>query len=276
MSRTFRQHSILPGFGLAMGFTVFYLSLIVLIPLGATFLKTFGTGWGHFWETVTGARALASYRLSIGASLVAAAINSVLGLLTAWVLVRYEFPGKRIVDALVDLPFALPTAVAGITLTALFAGNGWVGSWLEPLGIKVAFTWLGVVVALTFIGLPFVVRTVQPVLQELDPDFEEAAATLGAGRWQSLKRVVFPELFPALLTGFALAFARAVGEYGSVIFISGNMPMRTEITPLLIVTKLSQYDYAGATALAVATLMMSFVLLFLINLLQWWSRARYA
>jgi sulfate/thiosulfate transport system permease protein len=276
MKRAFRSHSILPGFGLTMGFTVFYLSLIVLIPLGATFLKTFSAGWGHFWETVTGARALASYRLSIGASLVAAAINSVLGLLTAWVLVRYEFPGKRIVDALVDLPFALPTAVAGITLTALFAGNGWVGSWLEPLGIKVAFTWLGVVVALTFIGLPFVVRTVQPVLQELDPEFEEAAATLGAGRWQSLKRVVFPELFPALLTGFALAFARAVGEYGSVIFISGNMPMRTEITPLLIVTKLSQYDYAGATALAVATLMMSFALLFLINLLQWWSRARYA
>jgi len=276
MKRAFRSHSILPGFGLTMGFTVFYLSLIVLIPLGATFLKTFSSGWGHFWETVTGARALASYRLSIGASLVAAAINSVLGLLAAWVLVRYEFPGKRIVDALVDLPFALPTAVAGITLTAMFAGNGWVGSWLEPLGIKIAFTWLGVVVALTFIGLPFVVRTVQPVLQELDPEFEEAAANLGADRWQSLKRVVFPELFPALLTGFALAFARAVGEYGSVIFISGNMPMRTEITPLLIVTKLSQYDYAGATALAVATLMMSFVLLFLINLLQWWSRARYA
>jgi len=276
MKRAFRPHSILPGFGLAMGFTVFYLSLIVLIPLGATFLKTFSAGWGHFWETVTGARALASYRLSIGASLVAAAINSVLGLLAAWVLVRYDFPGKRIVDALVDLPFALPTAVAGITLTTLFAGSGWVGSWLEPLGIKVAFTWLGVVVALTFIGLPFVVRTVQPVLQELDPEFEEAAATLGAGRWQSLKRVVFPELLPALSTGFALAFARAVGEYGSVIFISGNMPMRTEITPLLIVTKLSQYDYAGATALAVATLMMSFVLLFLINLLQWWRRARYA
>ena len=276
MKRAFRSHSILPGFGLTMGFTVFYLSLIVLIPLGATFLKTFSAGWGHFWETVTGARALASYRLSIGASLLAAAINSVLGLLAAWVLVRYEFPGKRIVDALVDLPFALPTAVAGITLTAMFAGNGWIGSWLEPLGIKVAFTWLGVVVALTFIGLPFVVRTVQPVLQELNPEFEEAASTLGADRWQSLKRVVFPELFPALLTGFALAFARAVGEYGSVIFISGNMPMKTEITPLLIVTKLSQYDYAGATALAVATLMMSFVLLFLINLLQWWSRARYA
>src|SRR6266566_146237 len=275
MKHAFRPHSILPGFGLTMGFTVFYLSLIVLIPLGATFLKTFSAGWGHFWETVTGARALASYRLSIGASLLAAAINSVLGLLAAWVLVRYEFPGKRIVDALVDLPFALPTAVAGITLTAMFAGNGWIGSWLEPLGIKVAFTWLGVVVALTFIGLPFVVRTVQPVLQELDPEIEEAAATLGARRWQSLKRVVFPELFPPLLTGFALAFARAVGEYGSVIFISGNMPMRTEITPLLIVTKLTQFDYAGATALAVATLMMSFVLLLFINMLQWWSRSRY-
>jgi sulfate/thiosulfate transport system permease protein len=276
MRRTFRQHSILPGFGLTMGFTVFYLSLIVLIPLGATFLKGFSIGWGHFWETVTGARALASYRLSIGASLIAAALNSGLGLLAAWVLVRYEFPGKRIADALVDLPFALPTAVAGITLTAMFAGNGWAGKWLEPLGIKVAFTWLGVVVALTFIGLPFVVRTVQPVLLELDPEIEEAAATLGASRWQSLKRVVFPELLPALLTGFALAFARAIGEYGSVVFISGNMPMKTEITPLLIVTKLSQYDYTGATALAVATLVMSFVLLFFINLLQWWSRARYA
>jgi sulfate transport system permease protein len=276
MNRRFRQHSILPGFGLAMGFTVFYLSLIVLIPLGATFLKTFAGGWDHFWETVSGARALASYRLTIGASLTAAAINAVLGLLAAWVLVRYDFPGKRLVDALIDLPFALPTAVAGITLTAMFAPNGWVGSWLEPLGIKVAFTWLGVVVALTFIGLPFVVRTVQPVLQELDPEFEEAAAMLGADRWQVLKRVVFPEVFPALLTGFALAFARAVGEYGSVIFISGNMPMKTEITPLLIVTKLSQYDYRGATALAVAMLIMSFALLLLINLLQWWSRARYA
>ena len=203
-------------------------------------------------------------------------MNAVFGLLVAWVLVRYRFPGKRLIDALVDLPFALPTAVAGITLTAMFAPNGWVGSWLEPLGIKVAFTWLGVVVALTFIGLPFVVRTVQPVLQELDSEFEEAAATLGAGRLQVLKRVVLPEVFPALLTGFALAFARAVGEYGSVIFISGNMPMKTEITPLLIVTKLSQYDYTGATALAVAMLLMSFALLFLINLLQWWSRARYA
>jgi sulfate/thiosulfate transport system permease protein len=276
MSRPFRQHSILPGFGLTMGFTIFYLSLIVLLPLGAAFLNTFTMGWTQFWETVTGARALASYRLSIGASLLAASINTVLGLLAAWVLVRYEFPGKRLVDALVDLPFALPTAVAGITLTALFAGNGWLGAWLEPLGIKVAFTWLGVVVALTFIGLPFVVRTVQPVLQELDPEIEEAAATLGANRWQSLRRVIFPELLPALLTGFSLAFARAIGEYGSVVFISGNMPMKTEITPLLIVTKLANYDYSGATALAVATLMMSFVLLLFINLLQWWSRARYA
>ena len=276
MIRTIRQHSILPGFGLTMGFTIFYLSLIVLLPLGAAFLKTFAMGWTEFWETVTGARVLASYRLSIGASLTAASINSVLGLLAAWVLVRYEFPGKRIVDALIDLPFALPTAVAGITLTAMFAGNGWVGSWLEPLGIKVAFTWLGVVVALTFIGLPFVVRTVQPVLQELDPEIEEAAATLGAGRWQSFRRVIFPELLPALLTGFALAFARAVGEYGSVVFISGNMPMKTEITPLLIITKLAQYDYSGATALAVATLTMSFVLLLFINLLQWWNRTRYA
>jgi sulfate transport system permease protein len=258
-----------------MGFTIFYLSVIVLIPLGAAFLKTFTMSWATFWQTVTGPRALAAYQLSIGASLIAAGINSVLGLLTAWVLVRYKFPGKRIVDALVDLPFALPTAVAGITLTAMFAGNGWVGAWLEPLGVKVAFSWLGVVVALTFIGLPFVVRTVQPVLQELDPEIEEAAATLGASRWQTLRRVLFPELFPALLTGFALAFARAVGEYGSVIFISGNMPMKTEIVPLLIVTKLANYDYAGATALAVATLTLSFVLLLLINLLQWWSRARY-
>jgi sulfate transport system permease protein len=273
---TLRQHSILPGFGLAMGFTVFYLSLIVLIPLGAAFLNTLTMGWAQFWETVTGARALASYKLSLGASMIAASVNTVLGLLTAWVLVRYEFFGKRVVDALVDLPFALPTAVAGITLTAMFAGNGWIGAWLEPLGIKVAFTWLGVVVVLTFIGLPFVVRTVQPVLQELDPEIEEAAATLGASRWQTLRRVVFPELLPALLTGFALAFARAVGEYGSVIFISGNMPMKTEITPLLIVTKLANYDYAGATALAVATLAMSFVLLFFINVLQWWSRRRYA
>jgi sulfate/thiosulfate transport system permease protein len=276
MERAWRQHSILPGFGLAMGFTVFYLCLIVLIPLGAAFLKTFSMTWSHFWDTVTGPRALASYRLTLGASFAGAAINTLMGMIVAWVLVRYEFRGKSIVDALVDLPFALPTAVAGITLTALFAGNGWVGRFLEPLGIKVAFTWLGVVVALTFIGLPFVVRTVQPVLQDLDPEIEEAAATLGASRWQAWKRVLFPELMPALLTGFSLAFARAIGEYGSVVFISGNMPMKTEITPLLIVTKLAQFDYAGATALAVATLALSFVLLLFINLLQWWSRTRYA
>jgi sulfate/thiosulfate transport system permease protein len=259
-----------------MGFTLLYLSLIVLIPLGAAFLKTFTMSWSQFWGTVTGPRALASYRLSLGASLIGAAINTVMGMMVAWVLVRYRFPGKRIFDALVDLPFALPTAVAGITLTAMFAPNGWVGRYLDPLGVKVAFTELGVVVALTFIGLPFVVRTVEPILQDLELEIEEAAATLGATRWQSWRRVIFPELMPALLTGFALAFARAVGEYGSVVFISGNMPMRTEITPFLIVTKLAQFDYAGATALAVAMLVMSFVLLLLINLLQWWSQSRYA
>jgi sulfate transport system permease protein len=276
MALSLKQRSVLPGFGLTMGFTLLYLSLIVLIPLSATFLKTAAMGWGQFWSTVTEPRALASYRLSFGASLIGAAINMVFGMLAAWVLVRYSFPGKRIVDAMVDLPFALPTAVAGITLTAVFARSGWIGSHLEPLGIKVAFTPLGVVVALTFIGLPFVVRTVQPVLQDLDAEIEEAAASLGASRWQTVTRVILPSLLPALLTGFALAFARAVGEYGSVIFISGNMPMRTEITPLLIVTKLEQYDYAGATAIGVVMLVMSFALLFIINLLQWWSRRRYA
>jgi sulfate/thiosulfate transport system permease protein len=276
MLQAFHRHRVLPGFGLTLGFSVFYLSLIVLIPLGTAFLKTFTMSWDQFWTTVTGARALASYRLSLGASMTAAAINTVMGLVVAWVLVRYEFTGKRILDALVDLPFALPTAVAGITLTAMFAGNGWLGSFFESLGVKVAFTWLGVVVALTFIGLPFVVRTLEPILQDLDPEIEEAAATLGANRWQAWTRVIFPELLPAVLTGFALAFARAIGEYGSVVFISGNMPMQTEITPLLIMTKLAQFDYAGATALAVAMLTLSFGLLFLINLLQWWSRARYA
>jgi len=276
MLQAFHRHRVLPGFGLTLGFSVFYLSLIVLIPLGTAFLKTFTMSWDQFWTTVTGARALASYRLSLGASMTAAAINTVMGLVVAWVLVRYEFTGKRILDALVDLPFALPTAVAGITLTAMFAGNGWLGSFFESLGVKVAFTWLGVVVALTFIGLPFVVRTLEPILQDLDPEIEEAAATLGANRWQAWTRVIFPELLPAVLTGFALAFARAIGEYGSVVFISGNMPMQTEITPLLIMTKLAQFDYAGATALAVAMLALSFGLLFLINLLQWWSRARYA
>jgi sulfate transport system permease protein len=276
MTLSLKQRSVLPGFGLTMGFTLLYLSLIVLIPLSATFLKTATMSWGQFWSTVTEPRALASYRLSFGASLIGAAINMVFGMLAAWVLVRYSFPGKRVVDAMVDLPFALPTAVAGITLTAVFARSGWIGSYLEPLGIKVAFTPLGVVVALTFIGLPFVVRTVQPVLQDLDAEIEEAAASLGASRWQTVTRVILPALLPALLTGFALAFARAVGEYGSVIFISGNMPMRTEITPLLIVTKLEQYDYAAATAIGVVMLVMSFALLFIINLLQWWSRRRYA
>jgi sulfate transport system permease protein len=276
MPLSLKRRSVVPGFGLTMGYTLFYLSLIVLIPLSATFLKTATMSWGQFWNTVSEPRVLASYRLSFGASLVGAAINAVFGLLAAWVLVRYSFPGKRIVDALVDLPFALPTAVAGITLTAVFSSNGWIGRHLEPLGIKVAFTPLGVVIALTFIGLPFMVRTVQPVLQDLEAELEEAAASLGASRWQTLIRVILPEVSPALLTGFALAFARAVGEYGSVIFISGNMPMRTEITPLLIVTKLEQYDYAGATAIGVVMLMMSFVLLFIINLLQWWSHKRYA
>ena len=274
MERAWRQHSILPGFGLAMGFTVFYLCLIVLIPLGAAFLKTFSMTWSHFWDTVTGPRALASYRLTLGASFAGAAINTLMGMIVAWVLVRYEFRGKSIVDALVDLPFALPTAVAGITLTALFAGNGWVGRFLEPMGIKVAFTWLGVVVALTFIGLPFVVRTVQPVLQDLDPEIEEAAATLGASRWQAWKRVLFPELMPALLTGFSLAFARAIGEYGSVIFIAGNVPGFTEIVPLLIVIKLEQFDYPGAAVVAALMLIASFILLLAINLLQAWTRRR--
>jgi len=270
-----RRH-VLPGFGLTMGFTLLYLGLIVLIPLSVVFLNAASLSWSRFWQTITDPRVLASYRLTFGASLVGALINAVFGMLTAWVLVRYHFPGKRIVDALVDLPFALPTAVAGITLTALFAGNGWVGRYLEPLGIKVAFTPLGVVMALTFIGLPFVVRTVQPVLQDLDVEIEEAAASLGASRWQIFTRVLLPSILPALLTGFTLAFARALGEYGSVVFISGNMPMRTEITTLLIVTKLEQYDHTGATAIAVVMLVASFVLLLLVNGLQWWGHKRYA
>jgi sulfate transport system permease protein len=275
MSYRFKQHSVLPGFGLAMGFTLVYLSLIVLIPLSAAFIKTATLTWAQFWDTVTAPRVLASYRLSFGASLLAAVINAGFGLLLAWVLVRYRFPGKRIVDALIDLPFALPTAVAGIALTAIYAGNGLIGQWLLPLDIKVAFTPLGILVALIFIGLPFVVRTVQPVIQELESEVEEAAATLGATRWQTFTRVIFPTLLPALLTGFTLAFARAVGEYGSVIFIAGNMPMISEITPLIIITKLEQYDYAGATAVAVVMLLVSFSLIFVINLLQWWSRKRY-
>ena len=269
-----KPKNVLPGFNLALGYTILYLSLIVLIPLAAAFIKTTELSFAEFWETVTTPRVVASYQLTFGASFIGASINAVFGLLTAWVLVRYNFPGKRIIDALVDLPFALPTAVAGIALTAVFAGNGWIGSWLEPLGIKVAFTPLGVVVALTFIGLPFVVRTVQPVLEDLEAEAEEAAASLGANRWQTFSRIIFPALLPALLTGFALAFARAIGEYGSVIFIAGNMPMVSEITPLIIITKLEQYDYAGATAVAVVMLVISFILLLAINGLQWWNSRR--
>jgi sulfate transport system permease protein len=265
---------VIPGFGLSLGFTIFYLALIVLIPLSAVFLKTFTMTWEAFWAAVTSDRVIASYKLSFGASLIAALINVIFGGIVAWVLVRYRFPGKRIIDALVDLPFALPTAVAGITLTALYASNGWIGRYLEPLGIKVAFTPLGVVVALTFIGLPFVVRTVQPVLEDAERELEEAAASLGATSLQTFVRIVFPTIMPALLTGFALAFARATGEYGSVIFIAGNMPMVSEITPLFIITKLEQYDYAGATAIAVVMLVVSFALLLTINLLQAWSRKR--
>ena len=265
---------VIPGFGLSLGFTIFYLALIVLIPLSAVFLKTFTMSWEAFWAAVTSERVMASYRLSFGASLIAALINVVFGGIVAWVLVRYEFPGKRIIDALVDLPFALPTAVAGITLTALYSTNGWIGRYLEPLGIKVAFTPLGVVLAMTFIGLPFVVRTVQPVLEDAERELEEAAASLGATPLQTFIKVIFPGIFPAMLTGFALAFARATGEYGSVIFIAGNMPMVSEITPLFIITKLEQYDYAGATAIAVVMLLVSFVLLLTINLLQNWARTR--
>jgi sulfate transport system permease protein len=272
LSRTLlKRHTVLPGFDLALGFALFYLGLIVLVPLSAAFLKTFTLTWSQFLDATTTPRVLASYRLTFGASLLAAAVNAVFGLITAWVLVRYEFPFKRLVDALVDLPFALPTAVAGIALTALWSGNGWIGQWLP---FKVSFTPVGVFVALVFIGLPFVVRTVQPVLEDLNRELEEAAATLGASRWQAFTKVVFPILMPALLTGFALAFARALGEYGSVIFIAGNMPMISEITPLLIITKLEQYDYAGATAIAVVMLVVSFALLLLINLLQAWSRRR--
>ena len=266
----------MPGFSLSLGYSILYLSLLVLIPLAAAFIKTTELGFAEFWQVVTAPRVLASYRLTFGASLAGALINAGFGLLVAWVLVRYSFPGKRLVDALVDLPFALPTAVAGIALTAVYAGNGWIGSVLEPLGLKVAFTPLGVVVALTFIGLPFVVRTLQPVLEEFEAEAEEAAASLGANRWQTFRRVIFPALLPALLTGFALAFARAIGEYGSVIFIAGNMPMVSEITPLIIITKLEQYDYLGATAVAVVMLIISFLLLLAINGLQWWSSNRNA
>ncbi|MGA2786350.1 MAG: sulfate ABC transporter permease subunit CysT [Verrucomicrobiota bacterium] len=271
-----KKNSVLPGFKLTLGYTVLYLGLIVLIPLACTFWKASALTWDQFWHIVTAPRVMASYRLSFGASFLAALINLFFGLLVAWVLVRYQFWGKRFVDALVDLPFALPTAVAGIALTAIYAPNGWIGHWLAPLGIKVAYTRLGVLVALTFIGLPFIVRTVQPVLEDFDREIEESAASLGANRWQTFWRVTLPMLRPALLTGFTLAFARALGEYGSVVFIAGNMPMKTEITPLLIITKLEEFDYPGATAIAVVMLVASFVLLLAINFLQWWSHRHYA
>lgn len=270
-----RRRPLIPGFGLTLGYTMMYLSLVVLIPLSATFIRSLGLGWGHFWLVVTAPRVLASLRLSFGAALLAAGVNALFGLVIAWVLVRYTFPGKRLIDAMVDLPFALPTAVAGIALTALYTPNGWLGRLLLPLGIQVAFKPLGVVIALIFIGLPFVVRTLQPVLGELDRDVEQAAATLGASEWQTFTRVTMPALWPAILTGFALAFARAVGEYGSVIFIAGNMPMHSEIAPLLIITKLEQYDYAGATAIAVVMLVLSFGLMLGINALQSWALTRH-
>ncbi|MFZ1766720.1 MAG: sulfate ABC transporter permease subunit CysT [Candidatus Nitrotoga sp.] len=270
----FKAHSVLPGFNLALGFTLLYLSLIVLIPLSSLFFKTATLGWDGFWEVATGERILASLRVTFVASFAAAVLNAIFGLIVAWVLVRYSFPGKRIVDALVDLPFALPTAVAGITLAMLYAPNGWIGHYFAEQDIKIAYTPLGIVVALTFIGLPFVVRTVQPVLADVEAEIEEAAASLGANRWDVFRRVIFPSIYPALLTGFALAFARSIGEYGSVIFIAGNMPFISEIAPLLIVAKLEQYDYAGATAIALVMLIISFALLLAINGLQWWSNRR--
>jgi sulfate/thiosulfate transport system permease protein len=268
------RRTVLPGFRLTMGFTLLYLGVIVIVPLLTLPARAATMTWDAFWQTVSDPRVVASYRLSVGASLIAAGINAVFGMIVAWVLVRYSFPGRRIVDALVDLPFALPTAVAGITLTAIYAPNGWIGKLLQPYGIQVAFTRLGITLALVFIGLPFVVRTLQPVIEDLDAEVEEAAASLGATRLGVLTRVILPSLYPAWLTGFALAFARAVGEYGSVVFISGNMPMRTEIAPLLIITKLEQFDYAGATAIASVMLVLSFTLLFGINALQGWTARR--
>ncbi len=271
--RSARRRRVLPGFGFSLGLTLLYLALIVLIPLSATFFRTSGMGWARFWTVVTAPRVLASYRVSFGLSLGAAAINVVFGLLVTWVLVRYRFPGRKLVDAIVDLPFALPTAVAGIALTQIYAPNGWLGKPLAALGIRSAYSQLGVLIAMTFIGIPFVVRTVQPVLEDLDVQFEEASRSLGANAWQTFWRVIFPEMLPAMLTGFALAFARALGEYGSVVFISGNMPFKTEIVPLLIITKLEQYDYQGATAIAVVMLVASFGLLLSVNLLQRWASA---
>jgi sulfate transport system permease protein len=271
-----RNRSILPGFGLSLGYAVFYLSIIVLLPLSTLFIKTTAMEWSEFWTVVTSERVLAAYRLSFGTAFAASLINAVFGLLIAWVLVRYKFPGQKIFDALIDLPFALPTAVAGIALTTLFTESGWLGKYLAYLGIKVAFTPVGIIVALVFIGLPFVVRTVQPVLEELGPEYEEAASSLGANRGQIFLRIIMPNLWPAVITGFAIAFARTIGEYGSVVFISGNMPMKTEIAPLLIMSRLEQFDYPGAAAIAVVMLAISFVLLSAINLLQWWSSRRLA
>lgn len=269
-----RRRGVLPGFGLSTGFTVLYLCLVVLVPLSTLAFRSSTLSWAEAWRVIASPRALASYRLSFGTALAAASVNVVFGVLVAWVLARYRFPGRSLVDAVVDLPFALPTAVSGIALTAVYSRNGWIGRWLEPLGIQAAFSALGVTIALTFIGLPFVIRTVQPVLEDLDKELEEAAAVLGAGRWQTFQRVLFPAILPAALTGFALSFARALGEYGSVVFISGNMPMKTEITPLLIMTRLEQFDYAGAAALAMVLLGASFVMLLAINRLQAWTRAR--
>ncbi len=274
MAIALKQRSVLPGFGVTMGYSLLYLSLIVLIPLAALFVKTASLSWGQFWETVTDERAVASYKLTFGASLIGGAINAVFGFVVAWTLVRYRFPGRKIIDALVDLPFALPTAVSGIALTAIYAPNGWIGQYLTRFGIAAAYTRTGVVIALTFIGLPFVVRTLQPALEDLDAELEEAARSLGASPLQTFWRVIFPLIFPALITGFALSFARAVGEYGSVVFIAGNMPMDTEITALLIIQKLEQYQYAEATAIAVVMLVVSFVMLLLINVLQWWASQR--
>lgn len=269
-----QRSRVLPGFGLSLGFTLAYVSFIVLIPLSAVFIRSFGIGWDGLWEILTSERILKSLQLSFSAALIAALINVVFGLLLAWCLVRYSFPGKRIVDALVDLPFALPTAVAGIALTSLYAKNGWIGQYLEPLGIHVAYTPIGITLALIFIGLPFVVRTVQPVLSDIETELEEAASALGANRWQTITKIILPILFPALLTGFALAFARGVGEYGSVIFIAGNQPYKTEIAPLMIISRLEEYDYAGATTIAVVMLVLSFAILFLINLVQAWASRR--
>lgn len=272
---SFRAPSILPGFGITLGFSTFFLSAIVLIPLAALIAKTGTMGWDEFVATITDARAVASYRLTFGTSLLAALINGIFGFIIAWTLVRYEFPGRKLIDALIDMPFALPTAVSGIALTAVFAHNGWLGQYLAPFGIKVAYSWIGIVVALTLIGLPFVVRSVQPALQEVQRDLEDAAETLGAGRFYTFRRIIFPTVMPALLTGFTMAFARAIGEYGSVIFIAGNLPMKTEITPLLIVIKLEQFDYAGAAALGFSMLVISFIMLLSINLLQTWGRRRF-